>query len=84
VLRFGISPVECTLLFSTLSILKKLGGGGKDRPPGIILRRDRNMVPVEKIPEPWPPITSGPSPPTTAQPEGGVHPGAGVTQRGFF
>jgi hypothetical protein len=32
----------------------KLGRGGKDRPPGIILR-DRNRVPAEKIPEPWPP-----------------------------
>ena len=47
---------------------KKLGRGGKDRPPGIILRRDRNMVPAEKIPEPWPPITSGPSPPTLQRP----------------
>jgi hypothetical protein len=25
---------------------KKLGQGGKDSPPGIILRRDRNMVPA--------------------------------------
>jgi hypothetical protein len=49
-------------------IKKKLGRGGKDRPPGIILRRDRNMVPAEKIPEPWPPITSGPSPPTLQRP----------------
>jgi hypothetical protein len=47
---------------------KKLGRGGKDRPPGIILRRDRNMVPAEKIPEPWPPITSGSSPPTLQRP----------------
>jgi hypothetical protein len=37
----------------------KLGRGGQDRPPGIILRRDRNMVPAEKIPESWPPITNG-------------------------
>jgi hypothetical protein len=47
---------------------KKLGRGGKDRPPGIILRRDRNKVPAEKIPEPWPLITSGPSPPTLQRP----------------
>jgi hypothetical protein len=31
---------------------KKLDRGGKDHPPGIILRRDRNVVPAEKIPEP--------------------------------
>jgi hypothetical protein len=47
---------------------KKLTRGGKDRPPVIILRRDRNMVPAEKIPEPWPPITSGPSTPTLQRP----------------
>jgi hypothetical protein len=35
-------------------IIKKLGWGGKDRPPGIILRRDRNMVLPKKISEPWP------------------------------
>jgi hypothetical protein len=47
--------------------LKKLGQGGKNRPPDIILR-DRNMVPAKKIPEPWPPITVGLSPPTLQQP----------------
>jgi hypothetical protein len=51
-----------------ISRLKKLGRGGKDRPPGIILRKDQNMIPAEKILEPWPPITSGPSPPTLQQP----------------
>jgi hypothetical protein len=30
---------------------KKLGRGGKDRTPGIIIRRDRNMVMAKKIPE---------------------------------
>jgi hypothetical protein len=40
--------------------IKKLGREAKDRPPGIILRRDRNMVPTEKTPEPWPPITNRP------------------------
>jgi hypothetical protein len=41
---------------------------------GIILRRDRNMVPDEKIPEPWPPSLVG------------HNPGAGRsdTARGFF
>jgi hypothetical protein len=34
------------------STKKKLGWGGKDRPPSIILRRDRKMVPTEKTPEP--------------------------------
>jgi hypothetical protein len=49
-----------------------IGQRGKDRPPGIILRRDLNMVPAEKITKPWPPITSGPSGHSaTAQPEGG-------------
>jgi hypothetical protein len=46
----------------------KLGRGEKDCPPGIILRRDRNMVPAEKIPEPWSSITSGPSRPTLQRP----------------
>jgi hypothetical protein len=35
-----------------VALNQKLGRGGKDHPPGIILRRDRNMVPAEKIPEP--------------------------------
>jgi hypothetical protein len=35
--------------------VSKLGGGEKDRPPNIILRRDQNIVSAEKIPEPWPP-----------------------------
>jgi hypothetical protein len=34
---------------------KKLGRWGKDRPPGIILRRDRNMVRAKKNPETCPP-----------------------------
>jgi hypothetical protein len=55
-----------------IALLKKLSRGGKDRPPGIILRRDRNMVPVEKTPEPWPPSLTGRTTAhsTTAQPEG--------------
>ena len=53
---------------------KKLGRGGKDRPPGIILRRDPNMVPTKKTPEPWPPSLTGRSTAhsATAQPEGGA------------
>jgi hypothetical protein len=50
------------------SFKKKLGRGGKDRPPGIKLRRERNMVSAEKIPEPWPSITSGTSPHTLQRP----------------
>jgi hypothetical protein len=68
--------------------VKKLGLGGKDRPPGTILRKDRNMVPIEKIHGPWLPITSGPSPPTLQRPAGGWHigrtPGVGGVQRGDF
>jgi hypothetical protein len=33
---------------------EKVGGRGKDRCPGIILRRGRNMVLDEKIPQSWP------------------------------
>jgi hypothetical protein len=34
---------------------KKPCRGEKDRPLGIILRKDRNMVPAEKSPNPVPP-----------------------------
>jgi hypothetical protein len=37
-----------------IELKKKLVREGKDRYPGIILRKDRNIVPAEKIPEPWP------------------------------
>jgi hypothetical protein len=47
-----------TYFFS--NIKKKLDQEGKDRPPDIILRRDRNMVSAEKIPGPCPSITNGP------------------------
>jgi hypothetical protein len=40
--------------------LKKLGRGRKDRPPGIIQRRDRNNGPAVKNPRNLPPITNGP------------------------
>lgn len=53
----------------------KLGRGGKDRPPGIILRRDQNNGPGQENPEPWPPITNGPMSTVhsaTTQPEGGA------------
>jgi hypothetical protein len=68
---------------------KKLIRGGKNRPPDIILRRDRNMVPTEKIPKPCPPITSGPSLSTLQRPSRRVarrtyNSGAGGAQRGNF
>jgi hypothetical protein len=47
--------------------IKKLGRGGKDRPPAIILRIDRNMVPAEKPSKPWSPITNESSPLPTLQ-----------------
>jgi hypothetical protein len=40
------------IIQDTCSKVKKLSRGGKDLPPGIILRRDRNMVPAEKTSEP--------------------------------
>jgi hypothetical protein len=53
--------------------LKKLGRKGEDRPPGIILRRDRNIVPAEKIPKPCPPSLAGRHHPLcNTQPEGGA------------
>jgi hypothetical protein len=56
--------------------LKKLGRGGKDRPPGIILRRDRNNGPDQENSRTLaPPITNGPTSTVhsaTAQPEGGA------------
>jgi hypothetical protein len=41
-----------TTLFWEDKWIQELGRGGKDRPPGIILRRDPNMVPTEKTLEP--------------------------------
>jgi hypothetical protein len=37
-----------------IACIKKTRTGGKDCPPSIILRRDRNMVPAEKFSEPYP------------------------------
>jgi hypothetical protein len=39
-----------TVLVNPMRIVKKLGRGGKDRPPGIILRRDRNNGPGRENP----------------------------------
>jgi hypothetical protein len=39
--------------------LKKLGRGGNDRFPGIILKRDRNIGPAQENPRTLPPITNG-------------------------
>jgi hypothetical protein len=45
----------------------------KDRPPGIILRKDRNIIPAEKTPKSWPPSLTGRSTvhSATAQTNGG-------------
>jgi hypothetical protein len=54
---------------------KKLDRGGKGRPPGIILRRDRNNGLGRENPRTLPPITNGPASTVhsaTAQPEGGA------------
>jgi hypothetical protein len=54
----------------------------------IILRRDQNMVPAEKIPEPWPPSLAGRHRPLCNGPAGGWragrNSGAGRAQRGDF
>lgn len=42
-----------------LKYIKKTRSGGKDHSPGIILKKDRNMVPTEKISKPWPPSLVG-------------------------
>lgn len=39
--------------------IKKTRPRGKDRPPGIIIKKRPHMVPAEKIPEHWPLITGG-------------------------
>jgi hypothetical protein len=53
---WGLSPTNAERKIQHVNSSKqqkqKLGQGRKDRPPGILLRRDRNMVPAEKIPEP--------------------------------
>jgi hypothetical protein len=54
---------------------KKLGRGGKDRPPGIKLRRDRNNGPGRENPRTLAPITNRSASTVhsaTAQPEGGA------------
>jgi hypothetical protein len=64
-----------TVLVNPMRIVKKLGQGGKDRPPGIILRRDRNNSHGRENPRTLPPITNGPTSTVhsaTAQPEGGA------------
>jgi hypothetical protein len=72
--------------YTTGICFKKLDRGGKDRPPGIILRRDQNMVPAKKIPEPWPPSLAGHHRPLCTCPAGGWragrNPGAGGAQQG--
>jgi hypothetical protein len=42
------------IFISVENTRKKTVRRGKDHPPGIILRRDRNMVPAEKNPNPGP------------------------------
>jgi hypothetical protein len=70
--------------------LKKLSRGGKDRPPGIILRRNRNIGPGRENPEPWPPsLTVRINCPLCNGLAGGWRAGyrsprAGRTQRGDF
>jgi hypothetical protein len=49
----------------------KLGRGGKDCPPSIILRRDRNMVPARKSPNPGPPSIADRHRPLCNGPVGG-------------
>jgi hypothetical protein len=53
-----VEPVQ-RVLFPVVGGEKKLGRGRKDRSPGIILIRDRNMVLTEKISEPWPSLLAG-------------------------
>jgi hypothetical protein len=58
-----------------VACIKKLGRGGKDRPPGIKLRRDRNNGPGRENPRTLAPITNRPASTVhsaTAQPEGGA------------
>jgi hypothetical protein len=40
----------CLLVLFQYTVLKKLDWGGNDRPPGIILRRDRNIGPGRENP----------------------------------
>jgi hypothetical protein len=56
-----IYVVHTPVMAQTSITFLKTRLGGKDRPlgTGMILRRDRNMVPTEKIPEPWPPSVAG-------------------------
>ena len=51
--------------------VSKLGGGEKDRPSNIILRRDQNIVSAEKIREPWPPSLANCHRPLCNGPAGG-------------
>jgi hypothetical protein len=67
---------------------KKPRSGRKDRSLRIILRRDRNIVPAEKIPRTLASITNMPSPPTLQRPNQRVacktYPGAGGAHRKDF
>jgi hypothetical protein len=66
---------EVFFLMQCLWVVLKLSRGGKDRPPGIILRRDRNNGPDRENPRTLAPITNGPTSTVhsaTAQPEGGA------------
>jgi hypothetical protein len=68
---------------SSLFVVKKTRPGGKECPLSIILRRDRNMVPIKKISEPCPRHHL-----LCNDPAGGWcaarNPGAPETQRGDF
>jgi hypothetical protein len=89
--QFFLCELHQLAKFLFLRSQKKLGRGGEDRPPGIILRRDRNMVPAKKIPEPSPPpppTLAGRHRPLCNGPTGGWragrNPGAGGAQRRDF
>jgi hypothetical protein len=78
--------VACFSEVLTTSFYKKTRPGGKHRPPGITLRRDRNMVPAQKTPNPSLPSIAGRHRPLCNGLAGGWragrNPGAGGTQRG--
>jgi hypothetical protein len=80
-------PLDAIVQHSTLGF-KKLGQEGKDLPPSIILIRDQNIVPAEKIPEPFPPSLAGRYRPLCNGSAGGWrtgrNPGVGGAQRGDF
>jgi hypothetical protein len=88
--NLGSTTYARTYLGSSRAYLhiKKLGWGGKDRPLGIILRRDQNIVSAKKIPKSWPPSLAGHHRPLcNGPPEGwcvGRNPEAGGALRGDF